>query len=72
MSQASKEIMEIDSTIADTNKKKIAAAASFKKLQPEEFYRHHIEKVYWEIKYSWVSNKRAPRLLYLGLSQSRK
>ena len=26
-------------------KNKTATAASFKKLQPEEFYRHYIEKV---------------------------
>lgn len=45
MSQVSKETATIDSTVSDTDKKKIAAAASFKKLQPEEFYRHHIEKV---------------------------
>ena len=30
--------------VSDTQQKK-AAAASFKKLQPEEFYRHHIDKV---------------------------
>ena len=32
-------------TIASDTKQKKEAAASFKKLQPEEFYRHHIDKV---------------------------
>ena len=33
-----------NSIASDTQQKK-EAAASFKKLQPEEFYRHHIDKV---------------------------
>ena len=33
------------STASNTHQNKPTAAASFKKLQPEEFYRQHIEKV---------------------------
>ena len=33
------------SSIVSDNQQKKEAAASFKKLQPEEFYRHHIDKV---------------------------
>ena len=43
MAEVSNQINKIDSI--ENNHKKTAAEASFKKLQPEEFYRHHIEKV---------------------------
>ena len=43
MAEISNQINKIDSV--ENNHKKTAAEASFKKLQPEEFYRHHIEKV---------------------------
>jgi len=42
MAEVSNQISKIDSE--ENNQKKTAAEASFKKLQPEEFYRHHIEK----------------------------
>ena len=32
-------------TASNTHQNKPTAAASFKKLQPEEFYRQHIDKV---------------------------
>ena len=34
-----------DNLVVSDTQQKQAAAASFKKLQPEEFYRHHIDKV---------------------------
>ena len=45
MKDASKEKNSSSSSASDTTANKAAAAASFKKLQPEEFYRHHIDKV---------------------------
>ena len=45
MAQVSNERVKSDKSENDGIKNKSAAAASFKKLQPEEFYRHYIEKV---------------------------
>ena len=45
MAQVANETVTSDKTVNDGIKNKTAAAASFKKLQPEEFYRHYIEKV---------------------------
>ena len=45
MAQVTNETVTSDKTVNDGIKNKTAAAASFKKLQPEEFYRHYIEKV---------------------------
>lgn len=46
MTQAANEIKSLDKLVIDDDTKKKAAAASFKKLQPEEFYKHHIAKVF--------------------------
>ena len=43
---ASKETSSNSALTSDATNVNVSAAASFKKLQPEEFYRHHIEKVF--------------------------